>query len=438
MRRKIKRRIVRVSLLAGLVTALVASGVLFLEAVLPFTDLAQKNHETLDRIHCGDLQQSIHAGKPRSCDVSGIYNASPFDTSDFVLTKDTYFLLLSSPDLPGFWVNTVDIDFVRQLRKPTSKELPDGGMWRLYSHQAEVKGRSVEVIVGYTEWAPWVFAKLRHTSRLDQQLKNEAIRIASGLYVEGSAIRAEKIRTKVMFAVVYGDSGRVIRWDEDVPLKLRLAKAPPSGLSMYKEHSKLYVVRTDVNEFLIAISLHEIGDLWWLATYLVATFAVGAVVVYVSLMRSPWLRAIIRPKGGARVTLQEALRTGEGRGVEFKRDFTTDSVLKAITAFANSGDGTIFIGIDDHGKIVGLPMETLESRGKFQERILNLVGSRIRPRADVYIDYESAEGIIVARVFVPRGEEQLYYLDGRVYERVDNENVIAEPDRVKRLMEQFA
>lgn len=207
---------------------------------------------------------------------------------------------------------------------------------------------------------------------------------------------------------------------------------------MYQERSKLYVVRTDVNDVLITISLHEIGDLWWLVAYLVAAFAVGALLVFIALMSSPRLRAFIRPKEGAHVTLEEARRNGEGRGLEFKREFTTDSVLKAIAAFANSGDGTIFIGIDDHGKIVGLPLETLEARGKFRERILNAIRSRIKPLVDVYIDFESVEGALVAEVFVPRGEERLYYLDGRVYERVQNENVIADPDRVERLIEQFA
>ena len=440
MRRKIKRRIVWVSLLAGLVTVLVAaSGVLFFEILLPSRDLAQTNRETLNRIRCESVQKLSYTGESRLCDVTTIHNDAELDSSDFVLTKDTYFVLLASADLPRLPLATVDLAFIRQFRQPTRVEMPDGSVWRLYSHPSEIKGHAVEVFVGHLEMAPWTHVKVPATPEIDQLLKEEAVRLLGALHIEGSVIRAGRLRTTLdTFTIVDGVSGRVSKWDNDVPLKLQFARPPEAGLSRSQDDSRLYLVTTDGNEGLIAISVHEIGDLWWLAAYIVAAFVVGALLVYIALISSPRLRAIIRPKEGAHVTLEEARKTGEGRGVEFKREFTTDSILKAIAAFANSGDGTIFIGIDDHGKIVGLPLETLEARGKFRERILNAIRSRIKPLVDVYIDFESVEGALVAKVFVSRGEERLYYLDGRVYERVENENVIAEPDRIQRLIEQFA
>ena len=62
---------------------------------------------------------------------------------------------------------------------------------------------------------------------------------------------------------------------------------------------------------------------------------------------------------GSRV--QEALRLGEGESIEFKRSISFDSagsveqILQTVAAFANSGDGTIFIGIEDEGQIKGIP-----------------------------------------------------------------------------------
>ena len=43
----------------------------------------------------------------------------------------------------------------------------------------------------------------------------------------------------------------------------------------------------------------------------------------------------------------------ENEFVELKRELTKD-IKKEIIAFANSKGGTIYIGIDDTGKVVGL------------------------------------------------------------------------------------
>ena len=43
----------------------------------------------------------------------------------------------------------------------------------------------------------------------------------------------------------------------------------------------------------------------------------------------------------------------EGFTLEFKREFTPD-LKKEVVAFANSEGGTIYLGVDDEGKIVGV------------------------------------------------------------------------------------
>ena len=43
----------------------------------------------------------------------------------------------------------------------------------------------------------------------------------------------------------------------------------------------------------------------------------------------------------------------ENEFVELKRELTKD-IKKKIIAFANSKGGTIYIGIDDTGKVIGL------------------------------------------------------------------------------------
>ena len=43
----------------------------------------------------------------------------------------------------------------------------------------------------------------------------------------------------------------------------------------------------------------------------------------------------------------------EDQEIELKVELTKD-IKKEIVAFANTNDGTIYIGIDDNGKIIGL------------------------------------------------------------------------------------
>src|SRR2546427_1079672 len=117
--------------------------------------LSPTNRETLNRIRCESVQKLSYTGESRLCDVTTIHNDAELDSSDFVLTKDTYFVLLASADLPRLPLATVDLAFIRQFRQPTRVEMPDGSVWRLYSHPSEIKGHAVEVFVGHLEMAPW-------------------------------------------------------------------------------------------------------------------------------------------------------------------------------------------------------------------------------------------------------------------------------------------
>ncbi len=44
----------------------------------------------------------------------------------------------------------------------------------------------------------------------------------------------------------------------------------------------------------------------------------------------------------------------ENQNTEFKESWR-DEYLKVLSAFANSDGGTLYIGVDDYGKPVGIP-----------------------------------------------------------------------------------
>lgn len=111
-------------------------------------------------------------------------------------------------------------------------------------------------------------------------------------------------------------------------------------------------------------------------------------------------------------SISDALKSGEGQKIEFKRGLIDDDILKSITAFANTNDGTIFIGIDDEGKIKGINEKTLKEKDNFRSKIFNLIRNKIKPYLLVDIDFEEIRGYVVAKIFVPRGEDLFITLRG--------------------------
>ena len=65
----------------------------------------------------------------------------------------------------------------------------------------------------------------------------------------------------------------------------------------------------------------------------------------------------------------------EGEEVEFKRQWT-DQALEDVAAFANTGGGTLFIGVEDNGDVAGVADPKAEV-----QRIANTIASRqwVRP-----------------------------------------------------------
>lgn len=59
--------------------------------------------------------------------------------------------------------------------------------------------------------------------------------------------------------------------------------------------------------------------------------------------------------------LQSIIKKGENQNVEFKSTFNME-VVETLVAFANTKGGSVYIGINDSGKIVGIQMgkETLQ------------------------------------------------------------------------------
>ena len=99
----------------------------------------------------------------------------------------------------------------------------------------------------------------------------------------------------------------------------------------------------------------------------------------------------------------------ESSNTEFKREYT-DSIRKAVVAFANTDGGCIYVGIEDDGTVVGVA-----DVDDVQKRVISLCRDGIQPDVMMFLscDRIMIEGQNVIRLQVQRGTDCPYYLKGK-------------------------
>lgn len=96
----------------------------------------------------------------------------------------------------------------------------------------------------------------------------------------------------------------------------------------------------------------------------------------------------------------------EGLNVEFKREWS-DSAKRTLVAFANTDGGTLYIGIDDDGNVVGV-----HDPDECMRQVTQAASNAVRPDLTSFlsIDREDMDGGEVIVVHVQRGTKCPYYL----------------------------
>lgn len=101
--------------------------------------------------------------------------------------------------------------------------------------------------------------------------------------------------------------------------------------------------------------------------------------------------------------LSQIIDSGENRNLEFKsslrycyrqksaQKYIEDEIVKTILAFANTEGGTLLVGVDDDGEVLGLNNDFLTFKGntkdKFLKHFANIIGSRFTEPIDAIIKY---------------------------------------------------
>lgn len=398
------------------------------------------NKRSLSQIACTDSE----------CDSSQ-FSTNWEEKPDYVIdTKTRYFLWtpISSSENPQHFrsLDFVNADFINRFRKPASYATLDHETWRLYSREAALGGRTVEIIIGYEEKGPTNLISILPTQiqEADHKVEVEANRIADNLQQNAKLGSNLKISADG-FAIVFADTREVLCWGPWLPIFLPEDKPfPRSGTHFYFDNAELSFVRTEVDGRLLAASLVPIGNLWWLTLLLVFAFIAGSVTTRAlarRFMRNYFTVSIARIP-----SIGEALQNGEGQSIEFKRgisteEFSTDGaateLLRSIAAFANTNDGAIFIGVDDYGAIKGMQLNH-KQRDILERKIRTLARNHISPTPPIQITFEEVRGLVVAKVAVARGTASVHLLKGVVYVRYGSSDVQARHEDLTRLIEEYS
>ena len=126
----------------------------------------------------------------------------------------------------------------------------------------------------------------------------------------------------------------------------------------------------------------------------------------------------------------------ENNETEFKREFT-DKIARTIVAFANTSGGSLYIGVDDDGTVVGI-----DDIDKVQLNVKNVLRDAIRPDVSLYtaMNTERRGDKWILRLDVGRGTSKPYYLTSHglrsegVYVRRGSSNEQASEQNIREMI----
>lgn len=121
--------------------------------------------------------------------------------------------------------------------------------------------------------------------------------------------------------------------------------------------------------------------------------------------------------------IQDALAVGEGQQTEFKASIPQNAseLATEIASFATSGGGTLLIGVDDRGVVVGYDGN--------RERLEGIIRN-VAPVPTATVDLVPYQEKQVALIRVLRGAEPLYFANDRPYVRQGSLSRPATPSEV--------
>jgi predicted HTH transcriptional regulator len=128
------------------------------------------------------------------------------------------------------------------------------------------------------------------------------------------------------------------------------------------------------------------------------------------------------------VSIEALIGGGESNDVEFKSTLRinlhtgqTDprmehSCLKTIAGFLNSRGGTLIVGVDDNGDVLGIEEDKFANEDKMGLHLVNLIKSRIGPQymLSIHPRFEDYDGKRVLVVECTRSRVPVFLKEGNI------------------------
>jgi len=114
--------------------------------------------------------------------------------------------------------------------------------------------------------------------------------------------------------------------------------------------------------------------------------------------------------------IDRLVEEGESEKLEFKKSLAErDEILETITAFSNTRGGTVLIGVDDYGNVIGVDLK----KGEI-ESLENSINQLIEPK--VYPDFKDIpyRNRLILKIEVHEGFNKPYFYRGACYVRKGN------------------
>ncbi|MGH2616928.1 MAG: ATP-binding protein [Thermomicrobiales bacterium] len=139
------------------------------------------------------------------------------------------------------------------------------------------------------------------------------------------------------------------------------------------------------------------------------------------------------------------LASGEGQRTEFKAaEADAADLARVIAAFANSGGGTLLVGVGDDSGVLGLwyaqpphirrNVRTMPDLAAWRQFVVNVSRHNCEPAVPIALEHVVLEGRDVLAVRVLDGQDKPYRANGRAYVRVDADVHEAAREEIARLM----
>lgn len=356
--------------------------------------------------------------------LTGYRRASITAPGWFVITKDGLVVDIEG-FLPGIFGQAEQPDN-SLFDAPKTVTTASGEQWRLFARK--VTGGFI--VVGICSPAD--------TTSADSKLVANAARFGSTLE-QATQLGSRMIDFDVDYAVLSSQGEIKAAWG-GIPLKTQINALPKAGSQMVSlaSNGKSYLLFIQP---ILDVRGQEVGtvivpkemNLEQKAVIAQDKFNFG-IVVFTGLFAvamALWLVTREFPSRTKTVTLEEALKVGESRTIEFKSTFYWDinqnkydeerrlDVLKSIAGFLNTNGGALFIGVTENKEnknateVRGLEEDLKESSGskdKLQLKLRHLITTRIGPEYSPFIkdDLFEANGKLYWVVTVEESTEPVF------------------------------